>query len=204
MIIGLTGKLMSGKDTVYGFIQEWAKKNGREAERDAFADRLKLSAGRALGYKEDEIQWMNDLKQDGSKIIIQIPEQHGYYYTHEITGREYLQYYGTEAHRDVFDTDFWVDAVLPFSGVKYNGRDPYDILVITDVRFPNEAKRIRECGGEVWQIIREGTGEDGHASERPLDPELVDTLIVNTDTLETLRDMTFDMCDLQIAKVASV
>jgi len=32
---------------------------------------------------------------------------------HSITGRQALQRYGTEGHRDVFGEDFWVDALLP-------------------------------------------------------------------------------------------
>lgn len=194
MLVGLHGKAGSGKDTVYEYIAEWAEQNGRSARRDAFADRLKISAARALGFKENEIEWMNDLKQEGSMVIVQIPEQHGYHVNHEITGREYLQYYGTEAHRDVFDPEFWVNAVLP-------PKEDDDILVITDVRFPNEGTAIREAGGQVWQIIRDGSGAGNHASETPLDDSLVDVVIPNDRTLENLRDMTFDLCETMLGRL---
>lgn len=196
MLIGLHGKAGSGKDTVYGYIAEWAEENEREARRDAFADRLKISAARALGFKEDEIDWMNLLKQDGANIVVRLPDnQHGWYDRQEITGREYLQYYGTEAHRDVFDSEFWVNAVLP-----KDGGTPVtdDILVITDVRFPNEAERIRDLGGQIWHILREDSGAGDHASEQPLEDSLVDVLVINSDTLQTLREMTYDLCDLYV------
>lgn len=192
ILIGLNGEKESGKDTAGKYICAWAPTIGRDARRDAFADRLKVSAAHALGVMDQEIDFCNALKQHGSEINIEITgdyDHHGYWHA-QISGREYLQWYGTEAHREVFDTDFWVDAVLPNPDLPSCGReDPFDILVITDVRFANEAARVKECGGEVWEIVRTGHGdEDKHASEQGLPPELIDRRIYNESTLEAFKN----------------
>jgi hypothetical protein len=161
MLIGLHGRAGSGKDTVCEYIKEWAAKEDRLCRRDAFADRLKVSAARALGYDgtpEECIARMNVLKEKG-EVITLLNE----YRRQEITGREYLQRYGTEAHREVFNDSFWVDACLPVQ-YDYTGEE---ILVITDCRFPNEAERIHVLGGVLWEVTRPGDTikESGHASE---------------------------------------
>jgi hypothetical protein len=139
MLIGLNGKAGSGKDTAFTFINEWATFHGYKAERDAFADRLKISAGRALGiHSEDgseELAFCNAIKVN-SKISLKWDD--GKAHHHELTGREYLQYYGTEAHRQVFSDDFWINMVL---GPERPG---VDILVITDVHRQH-AVRLRDA-----------------------------------------------------------
>jgi hypothetical protein len=119
-----------------------------------------------------------------------------------ITGRQYLQNLGTEA-RKVFGPDFWVDQVLPQPsyigrshhpntgkvewGVKHLHGDDVDVLVITDLRFENEAQRIKALGGTIWEVLRPGTASDGHASEQKLPSDLIDREIINDGTLEDLE-----------------
>jgi hypothetical protein len=200
MIIGLSGLAQSGKDTSYQQIRDilLEGKYPQVAVRDAFADRLKVSAIRALfgSFYPDDAQAIdaaNQLKTRGS-IGVTLGDQ----YT-EITGREYLQFYGTEAHRDVFTNDFWIDAVIPdpLTDHYYGRKDLAElgvqnlnpILIITDCRFPNEAEAIRYAGGRVWEIQRPSLtkNNDTHASEKPLPRELVDYVIVNDGTITDLR-----------------
>jgi hypothetical protein len=61
------------------------------------------------------------------------------------------------------------------------------VLVITDVRYENEAQRILDLGGVVWAIDRVGIKSDGHASERPLPADLVDWTIYNDGTVADLE-----------------
>lgn len=106
-----------------------------------------------------------------------------------ISGRTFLQRYGTEAHRDLFGDDFWVDALLPLEIKKFHGDEARwqknfptsDIAVITDVRFENEAERIRDLGGQVWRIDRPDLPEteDQHASEQALPISMVDVVVPN-------------------------
>lgn len=198
MIVGLHGKYQSGKDTTFEFLKEWAEAQGFTATRDAFADRLKISAAHALGVFEDEIDFCNELKQEGTQILVLTPDRrHGGppEVDTALTGREYLQYYGTEAHREVFDTDFWVDAVLSKEKVRHyqNHGGPMRILGITDVRFPNEGEAIQRVNGMVWHVVRPELDNSGdtHASEQPLPSYLIDRTIINDGSLDDLRDRVF-------------
>lgn len=99
-----------------------------------------------------------------------------------LSGRQYLQNLGNEA-RTVFGENFWVDQVLP--------REPLNdtsTLVISDVRYPNEAERIRALGGVVWEVVRPGVDSDGHVSEQPLPRELISYQINNNSSLAQLAD----------------
>lgn len=195
MLIGLHGKAKSGKDTVCSMIREDFEGAGCRVVRDAFADRLKLSAYRCFkpdATVEEALAWANLLKNDESFIIAEARSEGGSTLGAHITGRQFLQHYGTEAHRDVFVQDFWVDAVLPdwqdddFG--RGDGLTVNDILVITDVRFTNEAERILECGGVVWHVVRpEAEVGDTHASEQMLPSEYISYTIENLTSLEALR-----------------
>lgn len=186
MLIGLTGVMGSGKDTAGQFIIDYIHSLRMRARRDAFADRLKVSAAKAIGFELADdaecISLMNEIKVNG-EITVRIPrdEQYTAPYEHTISGRSFLQYYGTEAHRDVFGYDFWVDAVL-------SGYDIREVLVVTDVRFDNEAQAVRDKGGVIWEVKRPGIRTaHAHPSEQGVDPDLVDLTIVNDGTLDDLK-----------------
>jgi hypothetical protein len=96
--------------------------------------------------------------------------------------RQYLQWYGTEGHRDIFGDDFWVDQALPID-TDHQGR----LLVVTDMRFPNEFERVAALGGIRVKVQREtDTNHGEHASEQNLD-YMIDRFIDNTGTLKELR-----------------
>lgn len=187
LIIGLHGVARSGKDTLYKLLAEELDID-YHVRRDAFADRLKISAMAALGYdkeQDDLIELANILKEDSiSILIVEHTVDKDIEVVADLSGREYLQYYGTEAHRDVFNHDFWLDAVLP----KSSARNDCDVLIVTDVRFDNEAQRVRDCGGVVWRIRRdEVEKDDGHASESGISSDLIDYTIDNNGSLEELK-----------------
>lgn len=148
MIIGLSGQKQSGKDTVAAYL---VKEHG--FERKAFADPLKQSVAALFGIP---FSYIDKLKMDDVLVGIGRIGQPEYdqwiQYDGEVskglTFREFLQRYGTEAHRDIFGQDFWLDYTLPVQGF-YPGR----AIVVTDVRFSNEARRIRELGGMVVRIL---------------------------------------------------
>lgn len=177
-IIGLTGPARSGKDTVAHIIAESAAGTVR---RQGFADLLKQSASRIAHPTHDVaegVTFCDWLKTEGR---VQFTTDDGEAVA-DISGRQFLQRYGTECHREVFGDDFWLDAVLP------EGRDDCDLLLIPDVRFPNEAQRILDRGGEVWRVQRPGTeAANGHASEAAIPAELVGRVVHNAGTLSDLR-----------------
>jgi hypothetical protein len=132
-----------------------------------------------------------------------------------LTPREAMQLLGTEWAR-VCWPDTWValtfrkahdllmnvrvlakayDAGTGTSGKGSSIIDRCNLVLVTDVRFLNEAKKISEAGGRVWRICRPGAGLNGaagaHVSETEMfSPEMdryVDVDIVNDGTLEDLE-----------------
>lgn len=204
ILLGLTGKRGAGKDTAFSYINTWAEHRGLTACRRSFADKLKHSAALALGFdvnESDAVVLMDELKRFGEVSTI-IPSQSVMY---AIDGRKFLQLYGTEAHRDIFGAEFWVDALLPLErdeipslgdGALPEKDSPRmgggwrrnfwyaDVSVIADVRFTNEAARVRRLGGQIWKIDRDTGVEDNHASEAGLEPDLIDLVIPNHATLD--------------------
>ena len=190
MLIGIHGRLGSGKDTVC----ERMAALGIEPVRFGFADKLKISAMASLGMRSDAfgnrrtdqelIDLANILKEHGTIAVSVDGVQH-----FTITGRQYLQFKGTEGGRDVFGDDFWVDMAL--SGDLGSGLDR--TFVCTDVRFENEAKTIIERGGQVWRVVGPDEDTGDHPSEVPLPDHFITATIDNT-----VRDDGFSFLDTQI------
>ena len=82
-----------------------------------------------------------------------------------VTGRVLLQTLGTEWGRETIDQDIWVKAMKHI--LTDTMFDEYHPVVIDDLRFENEAKMVRELGGEVWEIDRKNftPANDNHISE---------------------------------------
>lgn len=112
-----------------------------------------------------------------------------------ISGRQYLQNFGNGA-RTVFGDTFWIDMVLPNPTLHEGWGCPNDLLIdfypeadaviVTDVRYPNEAERINALGGVVIEVVRPCLSSDGHASEMPLPRPLVKYTIQNSGSLDDL------------------
>lgn len=103
--------------------------------------------------------------------------------------RQLLQTIGTEWGRDMIDRDIWVRHLE--QRIANMERQGYDLIVVADVRFDNEAEAIRARGGQVWQVIRPGADGHfgGHSSERGVSPDLIDRVIVNAGTPDDLREI---------------
>lgn len=203
IIVGLAGAMGAGKDTAFGFLQEWGNENKLVVQRFSFADKLKISAMRALGHPADlgnehAVHFADALKQPGSTIQVNIPDEallasggqiidEAAPNTTTFSGRQYLQWYGTEAHRDVFGTDFWVDQLeAQLDAADLEGF--IDVAVITDVRFPNEGELLSRIG-EIWEIKRPDAGGEHlqHASEAGLPEGQVQLVLRNEGSLDDLR-----------------
>ncbi|MFF7021438.1 hypothetical protein ACFY97_10525 [Streptomyces klenkii] len=170
-LIGLAGAARSGKDATASFLVEMGW------QRKAFADPI-----REFLYRMD--LWLAD-GEGGSLPLNAIVDERGWEAAKEehYEVRGLLQRCGTEAGRELLGPDVWVDAlfkdVLP--GVP---------TVISDVRFPNEARAIKERGGLVVQVRRpkqiliEGAA---HISENALADWDFDVILLNTGTLDDLQ-----------------
>ena len=173
MILGIHGKLGSGKDTVYDRIV--ARYPDAHIKRLSFADKLKDSACALLGISREQMEVMK--RADGfNHLALYDDFQHECDSTarSSMSMRTFLQRYGTEAHRDVFGQNFWVDHAIGAATM------PNWLYIFTDVRFENEAEAIIERGGQVWRVIgiNENTGD--HASERPLSDDMISYTIDNS------------------------
>lgn len=85
-------------------------------------------------------------------------------------GRKILQYLGTEVGRNIAD-DYWTKkAEASINEAISKGAQ---VVVVPDIRFPNEVEMVRRLGGKVWRVRRpvmeDRQGADRHASETALD-----------------------------------
>lgn len=179
MLVGLNGLKGSGKDTVGEYlVNEWG------FERLSFAEKLKESA--ASLFDIDPIMW--EVWKNDPKAKVALINDYGKILNRGsvIPVRVFLQRYGTEAHRDIFGQDFWVDHAM-------KGVDPNKNYVFTDARFENELQRIKSLGGYNLQILRpELSNEDSHASEVPPPRHLIDYSVDNDGDFERLYSQVDD------------
>ena len=180
MLIGLNGSKGSGKDTVGQYlVEEYG------FTRLSFADKLKQSAAALFDITvEMWEEWKND---DSMKVAVYKAGDDIWFPTPEgpqimQSVRYFLQRYGTESHRNVFGDDFWVDAL-------FKSYDPTDggNYVVTDARFPNELRKIKELHGYNININRRrDVSEDAHVSEAPPPAIYIDSWFDNNTTFNNL------------------
>ncbi len=164
MIIGISGKLESGKDT----LAEMMVANTQVPfEIKRFAYKLKYIASYLSGVAMDTFE-----TQEGKQTFLK---------DWNMTAREFLIKFGTNAVRDNFDADTWVKAL--FADYK-----PHMNWIIPDVRFPNEKEAIRKLDGMLIRVNRPGLIGITHESETALDADDDwDFVIQNDKTLEALN-----------------
>lgn len=217
MIIGISGKIGSGKDTVGLIIQYLTSPNGFggiggkpeflehfikqyegktldcDWEVKKFADKLKDIVCMLIGctreqlenrdFKEGELgeEWWvyKCRKAPGTNYslvnYLPKPELDNLYDAEliKMTPRLLLQLLGTDCGRDIIHPQIWVNALMA-DYISYSARgSSYEFeeskWLVTDTRFPNEAKAISLKKGIVIRVNR-GDGNTGtHASETALD-----------------------------------
>ena len=179
MIIGISGKAGSGKDTAAKMLEvlyanpdisyedfvNKRYKNFADILIVHFADALKETAQVLFRLGEWETN-----TQEGKKTTINWIGK---------TVRELLQGIG-QGLRDAIDFDLWVKIL--FANTK--GWSNY---IIADVRYPNEIKAIKERNGILLRIDRKGAGAGNHSSETALDDyKEWDVHIENNGSIEDL------------------
>ena len=165
MLVGIAGLQGSGKDTFALSAAAAILAEGTPAVIDRFAAPLKASAAAALGVPEE---FLEEIKRIGRMQITfeAIDAEDGPEWLpsfHSITVRQYLQNYGTEAHRDIFGDSFWVEQLVR----RYHDEliSTKHVRLVCDLRFQNEAEAILAEGGRVVVVNRPGLEADGHPSE---------------------------------------
>lgn len=96
--------------------------------------------------------------------------------------RRLLQKLGTEVVRESYGANAWVDVVAR----QIDAEKP-ERVVITDVRFDNEAEWLQSLGAPVVRIKRPGVGPvNNHKSDAGIREDLVSVTVDNDSTLEVL------------------
>jgi len=127
----------------------------------AFADALKQEIIRATGVTLSDIE------------------------THKELFRPLLQVWGTEFRRKWNGDDYWISKVrLATDSAPDNA-----LVVVTDVRYPNEVDFIRKRGGYLVQVVRpECKPTDTHVSETSMGHEVPNYQVDNSGSLHQLRE----------------
>lgn len=183
MIIGLSGYAQSGKDSIgailvknYGFTRYAFADALREMAYQlnpivvtSIDENIPLGVDTNLYVKNTRLQ--DVVNNNGWEDAKKLPEI-----------RRLLQVLGTEAGRKILGENIWVDTVL--NKVKDKN------VVITDCRFPNEAKALKNSGGFVVRVERPGMAAiNNHLSETSLDGWPFDLIVFNGGTLESLHSL---------------
>jgi hypothetical protein len=182
MIIGISGRMGSGKNTVGDIIEKICLTNeGPVFEQKSFAGKLKQIASLLTGIPVEKFE-----DQEFKKTLLSpewgtihtnplnsIPVFEDVRFLHMMSVRELLQKLGTEAMRDGLHENVWVNALfadykskrelLQADGtwiesdtgeVDFAVSIKYPKWIITDMRFPNEMDAIKEKGGITIRVVR--------------------------------------------------
>jgi hypothetical protein len=170
-LVGLTGKARCGKDTVGAILYDEF-----DVVPYGFADPLKEAAAILLNRPVCHVYGDHDFDREA------VMPEWGF------SMRHFLQKLGTEAVRGVFGLDFWVKRLL----IEINKIDAD--VVVTDVRFENEARAIRRRGGVIWHIERSDPSvldetAQAHASEAGVEFQRGDVRICNDGSMNKLEGL---------------
>lgn len=173
-LIGLTGRAGCGKDTVARFLCE-----AHGFVQIALADPLRDGIKVMLGLTDEQLH-NRDLKEASIDWLGKSP-------------RELLQTLGTEWGREQVVPDLWLRvAARRIASIKASPPCLHVAgIVVSDIRFENEAEWLRAQGGALWHIARPGIacGNAGHVSENGITKANFDVDIANDTTIADLEEL---------------
>jgi hypothetical protein len=140
MIIGICGFIGTGKDTVADYLV-----NLHHFRRESFASTLKDAVAHVFGWDRTMLEGRTKQAREWREI----PDA---WWSDRlgkpITPRYVLQQWGTEVLRKGFHDDIWI------ASLENKLRNSQDDVVISDCRFPNEIRAIKNAGGRVIRVVR--------------------------------------------------
>ena len=141
MIIGISGFQGSGKDTIADYLC-----NIYGFKRDSFAATLKDAVAAVFGWDRELLEGRTTESRAWRETVdpwwstrLNMPN---------LTPRLVLQLWGTEVARKAFHDDTWI------ASLEYKLSKSHNDIVITDVRFPNEIKAVKDAGGICIRVRR--------------------------------------------------
>lgn len=194
MLISFSGEKFAGKDSAaealisrHGFkrigladkLKEiMATVTGTPLEDMHNPDKKELLFEKPLKITKEHIETLiSILHRDGFDITKDIGARlYGFVGTQMVSIRNLLQFFGTDVMRNCVADDIWLNYASKF----ISGSDNY---VITDSRFANERKYLKERGATLILVKRQGLeGGDKHISENQLGTDEDYDVIVNNDS----------------------
>ena len=170
-IIGISGKKGSGKDTFAKFLQNQLELSTCKSVRiDSFAANLKYCCALISG-QPDYLFYNQDMKDRKAGFL-------------NFTNRELMQKFGDLTRS--LDKDIWVKSLFN----KYLDNPP-EYLIISDVRFKNEAEHIKKLDGILIRIESDRVKEDNHISEIELDNYSKFNLLIENNIDTSLEQLKF-------------
>lgn len=197
-LIGLTGTNGAGKDTAAEMLAGKLTREGRSTVVMAFADALYEEVAQAfdlpigqLKHRDTKETPLHVLKLSHciDKQFVRAVDrgEWTFYQLHTPRSpRQILQWWGTE-YRRAQQPDYLVQRLL--AKVQQHREAGVQHIIVTDVRFADEAAAIRTQGGQIWRIHRPnytpaGTGHVSEVTGEEFAPEVT---IRNEGSMELLR-----------------
>jgi len=211
VFICFSGKKQVGKDTATNMAVDMLRMSGNKVAVTGFANTLKDMCVDILGLEKENVYGTDEQKNSPSPILWnELPIDIRLKYSNEwidfgtpdddeedlrhrdngtpvpregpMTNREVLQVIGTDIFRTMFSYNVWVDSTFRKDWSKY------DVVIITDCRFPNEKIAIEQSNGHIIRLTRNTGFTDEHVSETALDGSTFKIQYDNNGTLEDLNN----------------
>ena len=210
-LILLSGKINTGKNQFAEFLKKALEDEGVKVKQDLYARDLKdysvedfKMLGQVLDQQVEKIKanigmffQMANVSMDVQDNIYRMLEEltfkkENFYEDKTIVTRALLQLYGTDIARKRFDDQFWVKRMAD----RINEDIHHDVIIVTDVRFPNEVEDIYDFVKDVRVVpirierqMDRSALENEHASETALDDfKFWEYIVENNGTLNDLLD----------------
>lgn len=174
IILGLTGPAGCGKSTAAAHLVE----DHGFAELQ-FAEPIRRAIAAIMGIELYELEYrlQNRTWKEGPHKLL------GYK-----SPRYAMQTLGTEWGRDLIHPGLWVRRVDRLIARAAEIEEPKSV-VISDVRFPNEAALVRRLGTLMHIKRADIAAVSAHSSESGIAPECGDAFITNTDIPALCREL---------------
>ena len=189
-IIGLVGRAGAGKDTVAEILTE-----AEDAALIAFADALRNEIKEAFGVGIECMLRRDEKERPTMSLAIARCADKRFISRMEALSenpfsprspREILRLWGTEYRRSCDSYTYWIERLQ--ATIDAHIAAGRRILVVTDVRYLNEAIHIQSIGGKLWRIKRPiaDIAAVSHSSEADVNRIEVDLTIHNNGSLGQL------------------